>query len=424
MEHLPPVDKEQEESAQETTSVSIQNKETPTDASSKPESSQVNRDNNLLYEQCLGFIPGALSCKRDPRYLYAKFPKDYKDFDFTYEEVLEVLEEAQLLQYLEILQISKPNKSIDLYFTTEDAAQFFVNKHIEIRGKPIPFIRKAKRILKVTINGIHPDLTDDELRSELYEYIAEVSSIKHPGRNYKGMVFKDGSRQLYVTSLTQHIPRSLKIGNRWCLVFYRDQPVPQRKPSQPPTVIVTPPSEELPSAQMEWEKLGPGTSADNMSNADPESSGERQRTNADEPMPEASLTSKRLREPEEDGKNIVENKKKKDEIDEFGCILEHLKVIVEELESSNFSNIEEVLGMYPTLDVERAIGSIIAMTGSTKPEGSMPKHTKKYYKERKIIIDKNLCIRTFHEELEKDGFYSKYLGKVKLFGSPPQQQPP
>ena len=310
MEHLTPVDKQQEESAQETTSVSIQNKETPTDVTSKPESSQVNRDNNLLYEQCLGFIPGALSGKRDPRYLYAKFPKDYKDFDFTYEEILKVLEEAQLLQYLEILQISKPNKSIDLYFTTEDAAQFFVNKHIEIRGKPIPFIRKAKRILKVTINGIHPDLTDDELRSELYEYIAEVSSIKHPGRNYKGMVFKDGSRQLYVTSLSQHTPRSLKIGNTWCLVFYRDQPVPQRKPPQPPSIIVTPPSEELPSAQMEWEKLGPGTSADNMSNADPESSGERQRTNADEPMPEASLTSKRLREPEEEAKNIVENKKR------------------------------------------------------------------------------------------------------------------
>ena len=424
MEHLTPVDKQQEESAQETTSVSIQNKETPTDVTSKPESSQVNRDNNLLYEQCLGFIPGALSGKRDPWYLYAKFPKDYKDFDFTYEEILKVLEEAQLLQYLEILQISKPNKSIDLYFTTEDAAQFFVNKHIEIRGKPIPFIRKAKRILKVTINGIHPDLTDDELRSELYEYIAEVSSIKHPGRNYKGMVFKDGSRQLYVTSLTEHTPRSLKIGNRWCLVSYKDQPVPQRKPSQPPSVIVTPPSEELPSAQMEWEKLEPGTSADNMSNADPESSGERQRTNADEPMPEASLTSKRLREPEEEGKNIVKNKKNKDEIDDFGCILEHLKVIVEELESSNFSNIEEVLRMYPTLEVEPAIGSIIAMTGSTKPEGSMPKHTKKYYKERKIIIDKNLCIRTFHEEIEKDGFYSKYLGKVKLFGSSPQQQLP
>ena len=134
-------------------------------------------------------------------------------------------------------------------------------------------------------------------------------------------------------------------------------------------------------------------------------------------MPETSLTSKRQREAEEKGKNMVEHKKEKDEksIDEFQSILEHLKVIVEELESSNFSNIEEVLGMYPTLDVERAIGSILAMIGSMKPVGSMARHTKKYYKERKIVIKNNLCIRTFHKELEKDGFYSKYLSKVKLF---------
>ena len=226
---------------------------------------------------------------------------------------------------------------------------------------------------------------DEELRPELYEYVANVSSIRHPGRNYKGMVFKDGYRQLYVKNLTQHIPSPLKIGNRWCLVFYRDHPVPIRKPPQIPTTEVTLPSEALPAAQMEWERLGPGTSADNMSDANSENSAEQQRTIANEPMPEASLTSKRLREPEEEGNNTVENKKKKDEIDEFESILEHLKVILEELESSNFSNIEEVLRMYPTLDIERAIGSIIAMTDSMKPEGSMPKHTKKYYKERKLL---------------------------------------
>ena len=157
--------------------------------------------------------------KRSNIYIYGKFPKDYKEFDFTRKDISQILEEAKLLQYLEILKISKSNKSIDVYFSTEDAAQFFIDKHIETRGKPMPFIRKANRILRVTISGIHPDLTDDELRSDLYEYIANVSSIRHTGRNYKEMVFKDGSRQLYVTNLTQHIPRSLKIGNRWCLVF-------------------------------------------------------------------------------------------------------------------------------------------------------------------------------------------------------------
>ena len=237
----------------------------------------------------MGFIPDFLSGKRDPRYIYAKFPKDCKEFDFTHEDILQILEETNLLQYLEILQISKPNKSIDVYFSTEYAAQFFIDKHIEIRGKPIPFIRKAKRILKVTINGVHPDLTDDEIRSELYEYIANVSSIRHTGRNYKGMVFKDRSRQLYVTNLTQHIPRSLKIGNRWCLVFYRDQPAQQRKPPQILTMEVTPLSEG-PAAQMKWERQGSATSADNMSDANPKNSGEQQRTIVDEPMPEASLT--------------------------------------------------------------------------------------------------------------------------------------
>ena len=171
---------------------------------------------------------------------------------------------------------------------------------------------------------------------------------------------------------------------------------------------------------MESEEPGQGASADIMSDVDSEQSETPQPTCVDEPMPEASQTSKRVREPEEEE---IESKKKKD-IDDFESIKEHLKVIVEELESSNFSNIEEVLGMYPTIDVERAIGSMIAMTGSTKPVGSMPSHTKKFYKERNKVLKMNLCLRTFHEELEKEGFYSKYLGRVKLFGDPPQQQPP
>ena len=142
----------------------------------------------------LGIYPRlSIRQKRFAIYIYAKFPKDYKEFDFTHEDILQILEEAKLLQYLEILQISKPNKK---HFSTEDAAQFFVDRHIEIRGNRIPFIRKAKRILTVTINDIHTDLADEELRSELYEYVANVSSIRHPGRNYKGMVFKDGYRQI------------------------------------------------------------------------------------------------------------------------------------------------------------------------------------------------------------------------------------
>ena len=42
---------------------------------------QVKQPNiNLLYEECLGFIPGIRNGKQDCRYVYAKFGKDYKDF--------------------------------------------------------------------------------------------------------------------------------------------------------------------------------------------------------------------------------------------------------------------------------------------------------------------------------------------------------
>lgn len=252
----------------------------------------------------MGFIPGSLGGKWDPKYVYAKFPKEYKEFDYTRKDLLQILEEANLLKYLQLLQISKPNKSIDMYFSTEHAAEFFIGKPVEVSGKPIPFIRKAKRILWVTTKGIHPDLTDDELPADLYDYVESLSSTRHLGMNYKGMVFKDGTRQVFVTHLTQDIPRSLKIGNRWCLVFYRGQPVPQRWPPRVPTIEVTPPSEGT-AAQMELERQGQGNSANSMSNVNPENSEEQQRTLVNKLIAESSLTLKRQREPDDEGKNTI-----------------------------------------------------------------------------------------------------------------------
>ena len=66
--------------------------------------------------------------------------------------------------------------------------------------------------------------------------------------------------------------------------------------------------------------------------------------------------------------------------------MEHLKVIIEELESWNFSNIKEVLGMYPTLHDQGAIGFLVAMTDSIKPVGFMTSHTKKIYKESNKVL--------------------------------------
>ena len=126
---------------------------------------------NLLYEECLGFIPNTLKGRQDPRYVYAKFFKQYKDFDYTNEDFLKIIEEMGLLPQLQILQILKPNR-----VSTFSSGRKKLQKHITIRGKPIPFIRKAKRILWVTVKGVHPEVSDDMLLYELEPFIEHGSS--------------------------------------------------------------------------------------------------------------------------------------------------------------------------------------------------------------------------------------------------------
>ena len=114
---------------------------------------------------------------------------------------------------------------------------------------------------------------------------------------------------------------------------------------------------------------GPGTSAiDKLSEATSEESGTSLMIVVNEPMPEASHTSKKVREPEEseqpDKKSSGKKKEKTYTADEEyeSCAL-HIKDIVEELESSNFTNIREVLEMFLNLEVQRAVGTMVALAG-------------------------------------------------------------
>ena len=92
---------------------------TPMEQTSPEEVKNTNQNPNLLYEESLGFIPGNSGGKSDPRYVFCKFKKEYQNFDFTNEDILECVEELNLLKYLQLLQISKPNKSIDIILRWE-----------------------------------------------------------------------------------------------------------------------------------------------------------------------------------------------------------------------------------------------------------------------------------------------------------------
>ena len=80
--------------------------------------------------------------------------------------------------------------------------------------------------------------------------------------------------------------------------------------------------------------------------------------------------------------------------------------------------------MDPFVHVEHAVGTMIAMTGSTRPEEAIPSNCRKFYKERKQLIQRNVCLKDLHEELKKDGFYAKFVSRASLFRSTSEQKPP
>ena len=97
---------------------------------------------------------------------------------------------------------------------------------------------------------------------------------------------------------------------------------------------------------------------------------------------------------------------------------------MEELESSNFRNILEILGMSPNLEVELAISKTVVLAGSTKSEEVMPRNSQKLYGERERIQDKNISQRSLHEELKEEGFCPRFLSTLKLFSKDNPEQPP
>ena len=172
-------------------------------------------------------------------------------------------------------------------------------------------------------------------------------------------------------------------------MFYRGQPeLPGRSAKQPPVAQITP-AREAPSDPMDVGEPGQGASAiDKLSEATSQESGTSLQIVVDETMPEASHISKRVRESEENDLQEKENsekeKKKEHTLDEeFESCVAHLRDIVEELESSNFTNTREILGMNPTMEVEHAVGTIVALAGSTKREWEMLGNCRKFYRERK-----------------------------------------
>ena len=169
---------------------------------------------NLLYTEDLGYIP----MQKDPQYVFYRHGKSQK-FDIKNEDVLHAIEEHGLLQNLELLHVSRSNKSIEIRFDSEQTAQHFVECDVKISGSSFPFRGNAQRRLRVSIHGVDPNVPA-ALEYELLQYFGGVLEIKRDTKQYKTKVYQTGPGTFLISELYKHIPRSCHIMNRWCLALY------------------------------------------------------------------------------------------------------------------------------------------------------------------------------------------------------------
>ena len=127
--------------------------------------------------------------RKDPRYTFYRYPKNQK-FDVTNEDVLHINEEANLLEDLELLQVSRSNKSIEVRFNSEKTAQHFVDCEIRLNSNSFAFRSNAQRRLRVSIHGVHPNISDAALEYELSPYFGGILDIRRDTKQYKNKVYE------------------------------------------------------------------------------------------------------------------------------------------------------------------------------------------------------------------------------------------
>ena len=151
---------------------------------------------NLLYTKDLGFLP----MRKDPRYTFYRHPKKEK-FDIKHEDILRAIEKVNLLEHLELLQVSSSNKSIEVRFNSEKAAQHFVDGQILLNGSSFAFQRNAQRPLRVSIHEVHPNVPDAALQYELLQYFGGVLEIERDNKQYKTKIYQTGTRTFTITEM-------------------------------------------------------------------------------------------------------------------------------------------------------------------------------------------------------------------------------
>ena len=363
---------------------------------------------NLIYTEELGFLP----MRKDPRYTFYRHPKKEK-FDITNEDVLHVIEEADLLEHLELLQVSRSNKSIEVRFDSERAAQQFVGCEFSLNGNRFAFRSNAQRRLRVSIHGVHPSVSDASLEYELSQYIGGILDIRRDTKQYKNKVYETGTRTFFVTELYRHIPRSCRIFNRWCLVYYTGQPYSARKkPVNIQEKSDTDDEESMSTSDagaISRKDASDEESSASFETVEEKDTGFSSKRNLDRETEEPSTKKQRP-----DGENCFE----------LELMVQQLTTVVRELEEHEFRNIADVLGEDRSTEIDNVIANMICLVETARDVNNIPSEQLVFYEKLKRKRAKQISNKAMHDSFVHTGFYKKHFLRMKRLRDEHASQPP
>ena len=108
-----------------------------------------------------------------------------KKFEIKNQDVLHTLEQIHLLENLELLQVWQSNKSVEIRFDSGQATQEFPTCDITIWGSKVVFRCNAFRRLRVSIHGVHPNVSDAALEYEMQNHFGGVIDVRKDTSSYK-----------------------------------------------------------------------------------------------------------------------------------------------------------------------------------------------------------------------------------------------
>ena len=349
---------------------------------------------NLLYTEDLGYIP----MRKDPQYVFYRHGKSPK-FDIKNEDVLHAIEEHGLLQNLELLQVSRSNKSIEIRFDSEQTAQHLVECDVKISGSSFPFRRNAQRRLRESIHWVHPNVPDAALEYELLQYFGGVLEIKRDTKQYKTKVSQTGTRTFLISELYEHMPRSCRIMNRWCLVYYTGQPYTTRKNQ----------------TQMESRQNEPSNSdkEESMSSSDTDSDSQKdlsdERSDASfETLEERDIGFASNRNIDTECEPPTSKKQRSDKGNCFDMelMIQQLTTVVRELEEHYFRNV------------------VICLVETARDISNVPSEQLVLYEKLLKKREKQISTEAMHDSFVHTGFYKKHFLRMKRLREERASQPP